>query len=146
MGTCTDLPPSHPRTFALAVPSAWRALSPDRTPVCSLISLRCLLRHYLRRQSSPTPASKRAALSLCHSRSSSPSLTFFVALAPADIFFFFFNIYLFIYLFLAVFVGSLCEGSPQLLRAGATLHRSARASHYRGLSCCGAQAPDAQAQ
>ena len=29
---------------------------------------------------------------------------------------------------------------------GATLHRSARASHYRGLSCCGAQAPDAQAQ
>ena len=31
-------------------------------------------------------------------------------------------------------------------RAGATLHRSARASHCRGLSCCGAQAPDAQAQ
>ena len=31
-------------------------------------------------------------------------------------------------------------------RAGATLHRGARASHYRGLSCCGAQAPDAQAQ
>ena len=29
---------------------------------------------------------------------------------------------------------------------GATLHRGARASHYRGLSCCGAQAPDAQAQ
>ena len=28
---------------------------------------------------------------------------------------------------------------------GATLHRGARASHYRGLSCCGAQAPDAQA-
>ena len=28
----------------------------------------------------------------------------------------------------------------------ATLHRGARASHYRGLSCCGAQAPDAQAQ
>ena len=26
---------------------------------------------------------------------------------------------------------------------GATLHRDARASHYRGLSCCGAQAPDA---
>ena len=33
-----------------------------------------------------------------------------------------------------------------MLRAGATLHRGARASHYRGLSCCGAQAPDAQAQ
>ena len=31
-------------------------------------------------------------------------------------------------------------------RRGATLHRSARASHSRGLSCCGAQAPDAQAQ
>ena len=29
---------------------------------------------------------------------------------------------------------------------GATLHRGARASHYRGLSCCGAQAPDVQAQ
>ena len=29
---------------------------------------------------------------------------------------------------------------------GATLHRGARASHYRGLSCCGAQAPDAQAE
>ena len=45
-------------------------------------------------------------------------------------------------------VGSsfLCEGFLQLWRAGATLHRGARASHYRGLSCCGAQAPDAQAQ
>ena len=31
-------------------------------------------------------------------------------------------------------------------KQGATLHRDARASHYRGLSCCGAQAPDAQAQ
>ena len=31
-------------------------------------------------------------------------------------------------------------------QAGATLHRGARASHCRGLSCCGAQAPDAQAQ
>ena len=40
----------------------------------------------------------------------------------------------------------LCEGFLQLRQAGATLHRSARASHYRGLSCCGAQAPDAQAQ
>ena len=35
---------------------------------------------------------------------------------------------------------------PQLRQAGATLHRGARASHYRGLSCCGAQAPDTQAQ
>ena len=31
-------------------------------------------------------------------------------------------------------------------RAGATLPRGARASHCCGLSCCGAQAPDAQAQ
>ena len=59
--------------------------------------------------------------------------------------FFFFN---FIYLFIFGCVGSsfLCEGFLQLRRAGATLHRGARASHYRGLSRCGAQAPDAQAQ
>ena len=38
------------------------------------------------------------------------------------------------------------EGSLQLWQAGATPHRGARASHYRGLSCCGAEAPDAQAQ
>ena len=31
-------------------------------------------------------------------------------------------------------------------QVGATLHRGARASHCRGLSCCGAQAPDVQAQ
>ena len=45
-------------------------------------------------------------------------------------------------------VGSsfLCEGFLQVRQAGATLHRGARASHYRGLSCCGAQAPDAQAR
>ena len=55
--------------------------------------------------------------------------------------FFFFN---FIYLFIFGCVGSsfLCEGFLQLRRAGATLHRGARASHYRGLSRCGAQAPD----
>ena len=39
-----------------------------------------------------------------------------------------------------------CEGFLQLRQAGATLHRGARASHYCGLSCCGARAPDAQAQ
>ena len=45
-------------------------------------------------------------------------------------------------------VGSsfLCEGLLQLRRVGATLHRGAWACHYRGLSCCGAEAPDAQAQ
>ena len=58
-------------------------------------------------------------------------------------------IYLFIYLFIYGCVGSsfLCEGflQLQLRQAGATLHRGAWASHYRGLSSCGAQAPDAQA-
>ena len=55
---------------------------------------------------------------------------------------------IFIYLFIFGCVGSsfLYEGFLQLWQAGASLHRGARASHYRGLSCCGAQAPDAQAQ
>ena len=61
--------------------------------------------------------------------------------------FFFFNFWL-------CWVFSSCEGFLQLQQAGATphrgagtaLHRSARASHYRGPSRCGAQAPDAQAQ
>ena len=47
---------------------------------------------------------------------------------------------------MAVFGLRFCEGFLQLRQAGATLHRGARASHYRGLSRCGAQAPDAQAQ
>ena len=65
--------------------------------------------------------------------------------------FFFFKIFFIYYLFIMFLFGCvgssfLCEGSLQLRRAGATLHRGARASHYHGLSCCGAQAPDAQAQ
>ena len=63
------------------------------------------------------------------------------------------NIYLFIFLIIYLFiyfgcVGSsfLCEGFLQLRQVGATPHRGSRASHHRGLSCCGAQAPDAQAQ
>ena len=58
----------------------------------------------------------------------------------------FFNLFI-TYLFFGC-VGSsfLCEGFLQPRQAGATLHRAAWASHYRGLSCCGAQAPDAQAQ
>ena len=67
----------------------------------------------------------------------------------SDVSFFFliFIYYLFI-MFIFVCVGSsfLCEGFLQLWWVGATLHRGARACHYRGLSCCGAQAPDAQAQ
>ena len=57
---------------------------------------------------------------------------------------FFFLNYLFIYG--CVWSSFLCEGFLQLRQAGATLYRGARASHYHGLSCCEAQAPDAQAQ
>ena len=62
--------------------------------------------------------------------------------------FFFKTHFKFIYLFIFGCVGSssLREGPLQLRRAGATPHRGARASHRRGPSCCGAQAPDAQAQ
>ena len=66
---------------------------------------------------------------------------------------FFFSIFLKIIIIIIIIfiygcVGSsfLCEGLLQLWQAGATLHRGAQASHYCGLSCCGAQAPDAQAQ
>ena len=56
-----------------------------------------------------------------------------------------FLIYLFIYLWLCwVFVP--VQGLSLVAASGVTLHRSARASHYCGLSCCRAQAPDAQAQ
>ena len=80
----------------------------------------------------------------------------FVTMSPCPLlifcrilmFFGFFKNNLFIYLFIFGCVGSsfLCEGFLQFRQAGATLHRGARASHYRGLSCCGAQAPDARAQ
>ena len=57
------------------------------------------------------------------------------------------NIFFFFFFFYGC-VGSsfLCQGFLHLRQAGATLHRGARASHCHGLSCCGAQAPDAQAQ
>ena len=59
-----------------------------------------------------------------------------------------FFINLFIYLFIFGCIGSsfLCKGFLYSWQAGATLHCSAWASPYRGLSSCGAQAPDAQAQ
>ena len=65
-------------------------------------------------------------------------------------FFFFFKLFIY-YLFIILIFGCvgasfLCVGFLQLRRVGATLHRGARACHYRGLSCCGAEAPDAQAQ
>ena len=57
-------------------------------------------------------------------------------------------IHLFIYSFIYGCVGSspLREGPPQPRQAGATPHRGEQAPHCSGLSCCGAQAPDAQAQ
>ena len=58
---------------------------------------------------------------------------------------FLFFLILFIYFWLCwVFVSVRAFSSCG--KRGATPHRGARASHYRGLSCCGAQAPDAQAQ
>ena len=74
-----------------------------------------------------------------------PQIFFFLMAATGWGFFVLF-IYLFIFIFSCVGSSFLCEGFLQLRQAGATLHRGARASHYRGLACCGAQAPDAQAQ
>ena len=57
-------------------------------------------------------------------------------------------LFFFLNLFIFGCIGSsfLCEGLLLLRQVGATLHRGVQASHYRGLSCCRAQAPDAQAQ
>ena len=62
--------------------------------------------------------------------------------------FFLFVLFIIYLLFIFGCVGSsfLCEGPLQLRQAGATPHHGAWASHHRGLPCCGAQAPDAQAQ
>ena len=65
---------------------------------------------------------------------------------PRFIYLFIFNLLIYLFIFGCVGSSFLWEGFLQLWQAGATLHRSARASHYRGLSCCGAQDPDAQAQ
>ena len=59
---------------------------------------------------------------------------------------FFFNMFVCLFVYGCVGSSFLCEGFLQLWRAGATLHRSVRASHRHGLSRCGAQAPDTQAQ
>ena len=58
----------------------------------------------------------------------------------------FFLFFLNLFIFGCVGPSFLREGPPQLQQAGATPHRGARAPHHRGLPCCGAQAPDAQAQ
>ena len=46
----------------------------------------------------------------------------------------FFFKFIFIFIFGCVGSSFLCEGFLQLRQAGATLHRGAQASHYRGLS------------
>ena len=76
------------------------------------------------------------------------TVIFFLNVCCAFEFLFCFVLFFKFYLFIYGCVGSsfLCEGFLQLRQVGAALHRGARASHYRGLSCCGAQAPDAQAQ
>ena len=75
----------------------------------------------------------------------SPHLSYYANVAASI---FFLNFYLFIYLFMAVLGLRFCARafSSCVRQVGAPLHHGARASHYRGLSCCGAQAPDAQAQ
>ena len=74
-------------------------------------------------------------------------LFFFFFKEIAWLYLFISNIYLFIYLFLALLGLRFCARAlSSWWQAGATLHRGARASHHRGLPCCGAQAPDAQAQ
>ena len=60
--------------------------------------------------------------------------------------FFFLNLFI-LFLFLAVLGLRFCA-RPFFScgKWGPTLHRGVRASQYRGLSCCRAQAPDVQAQ
>ena len=60
-------------------------------------------------------------------------------------FFFFFNFFLFI-LFLAVLGLRFCARAFSSCGKRGPLFIAVRGPHYRGLSCCGAQAPDAQAQ
>ena len=79
---------------------------------------------------------------LCHFQSGQLYFIFFCSTE----FLFFFNLFIYLFIFCCFGSSFLCEGFLQLWRAGATLHRHARVSHCRGLSHCGAQAPDAQAQ
>ena len=77
---------------------------------------------------------------------STPLCPVFTSAITCHYYYYFFNNYFIYFIFGCVGSSFLCEGFLQLRRVGATLHRDARASHYRGLSCCGAQAPDGQAQ
>ena len=60
--------------------------------------------------------------------------------------FYFFLFFLIFFIYGCVGSSFLCEGFLQLRQVGATPHRGAQASHYRGPSHRRAQAPDAQAQ
>ena len=72
-----------------------------------------------------------------------PSTT--IQLTPM-FFFFKFNFYLFIFLFMAVLGLRFCARAFSSCGKWGPLFIAVRGPHYRGLSCCGAQAPDAQAQ
>ena len=91
-------------------------------------------------------------IAVCTCQYQTPNLSLPHTLPPVTISSYSKSVSLLLFFFLNLFiygcVGSsfLCEGFLQLRQVGATLHRGARASHYRGLSCCGAQAPAAQAQ
>ena len=58
----------------------------------------------------------------------------------------FFLNFLFILFLAALGLRCCVQAFLWLRRAGATLRCGARASHCGGFSCCGAQAPDPQAQ
>ena len=79
------------------------------------------------------------------------NVLFIAGLNLHDLNFYFFN-YLFIYLFMAVLGLCFCARAFSSCGKRGPLFIAVRgplitvASHYRGLSCCGAQAPDAQAQ
>ena len=129
---CGCSPRFYLQTFPLNDLSAWPGLSRCLLVLCGLAlpsSPRCISNSHL----DPSSLFKGDL-----------KVTIFPPwLSVFPIFFFKFT-----YLFIYGCAGSsfLCEGFLQLWQAGATLHRGARASHSRNLSCCGAQAPDAQAQ
>ena len=101
---------------------------------------------------------------ICQSQSPNSSHSSFLPLVSLHLFspsvcgpvpiiissFFFFNIlfiYLFLYLFLAVLGLRFCARASSSRGKREPLFIAVRGPlHHRGLSCCGAQAPDAQAQ
>ena len=113
---------------------------------CFLEPVACVLSHYIKSKLIGFLSTASYALV----PGTPPTAQHYHSNYPSFPFIFFLNLfYLFVYLlFIFGCVGSsfLYKGFLQLRQTGATLHCGVRASHYRGLSCCGAQAPDAQAQ